>query len=100
MKDLKIVDTYEREFLEIHERGLDGKWRRLATSPSLQENPIKDCLKEVLNSARILKGGTENLRGFLPDEFTRVGQLRLCRVKKHVEVMSFPVKLALRRLKK
>lgn len=56
-------------------------------------------MKEVLNSARILKGGAENLRGFLPDDICRVGKLRLCRVKKHVEVMSFPVKLALRRMK-
>lgn len=100
MKELKTVETYEREFLEIHEKGHDQKWRRLTSSPSLQDHSVEECLKEVLQSAHILKGGTENLRGFLPHEFCRVGQLRLCRVKRHVEVLSFPVKLALRRINK
>lgn len=98
MKKLKTVETYERDFLEVHEEGHDGKWRRVASSPSLVEYTEPECLNEVLKSVEILKGGLDKLEGFLPSDLCRVGKLRLCRVKRHVEVTGFNVKLALRRI--
>lgn len=98
MKKLKTVETYEREFLEVHEEGHDGKWRRVCSSPSLADHPEDECIREVLKSTEILKGGLDKLQGFLPSELCRIGKLRLCKVKRHVEVTNFDVKLALRRI--
>lgn len=98
VKKIKIIETYERDFLEVHEEGHDGKWRRVASSPSLAENSEAECLNEVLKSVGIIKGGLDKLEGFLPSDLCRIGKLRLCKVKRHVEVSDFDVKLALRRI--
>lgn len=98
VKKIKIIETYERDFLEVQEQGHDGKWRRVCSSPSLVEHSESECLNAALKSVEILKGGLDKLEGFLPSDLCRVGKLRLCRVKRHVEITDFDVKLALRRI--